>query len=247
MAKKEKKEKNGEEKAGGKILSFIIVLLIVVVWLAVIALLVKMDVGGFGSNVLRPVLKDVPVVNKILPAASDEEVAEETDLPYTTLRQALEKINELEASNKELNDALEAANKKIDEKDKEIENLKLFETNQAEFEKKKQDFYNEVVYGENAPDADTYKEWYESIDKENAERIYRQVVAAEGSKAKYKELSNTYAAMKPQAAADALQTMTKDLDTVATILDGMTAEQRGAIMNKMKPEFAASITKRMKP
>ena len=28
----------------------------------------KMDVGGFGSNVLTPILKDVPVINKILPS-----------------------------------------------------------------------------------------------------------------------------------------------------------------------------------
>ena len=39
---------------------------------------VKLDIGGFGSSVLRPILKDVPVVNTILPepTEADEYVGE---------------------------------------------------------------------------------------------------------------------------------------------------------------------------
>ena len=50
-----------EEKEGGigtKIAMVFITLIIVVVWLGIFALLIKLDVGGFGSTVLRPVLKD---------------------------------------------------------------------------------------------------------------------------------------------------------------------------------------------
>lgn len=246
MAKKNRNE-NGEEKAGSKILSFIVVLLIIAIWLMILICLVKFDVGGFGSNVLRPVLKDVPVVNKILPPASDEEAAKETDLPYTTLQQALDRIEELEASNAGLNSTVEDLNTTIAEKDKEISRLKIFEENQAAFQEQKEAFYNEIVYGENAPDADTYIEWYRSIDAEYAERIYRQVVAQQTESAEFKELANTYANMKPQEAADILQTMTKDLDTVASILSAMSAEERALIMGKMKAEFAATITKKLTP
>lgn len=52
-------------------------MLIIVIWLVIFALLIKMNVGGIGSS-LRPYLKNVPVVNKILPAATDEEIQEET-------------------------------------------------------------------------------------------------------------------------------------------------------------------------
>ena len=81
MARKERIEKNNqdEENVGGKILSAFFVILIVVVWLAIIAALIKFDVGGFGSSVLRPILKDVPVINKILPAASEEEKQQEEE------------------------------------------------------------------------------------------------------------------------------------------------------------------------
>ena len=60
-------EEEEEEKGSGKIVLFLVTLLIIAIWLGIIALLIKTDVGGFGSSVLYPVLKDVPYVNKILP------------------------------------------------------------------------------------------------------------------------------------------------------------------------------------
>ena len=56
-------EEGGKKK--GKGTTAIIAAFIVVIWIAIFALLVKLDVGGFGSSVLYPVLKDVPVLNKI--------------------------------------------------------------------------------------------------------------------------------------------------------------------------------------
>lgn len=248
MAKKDKvKNENGEEKAGSKIIAAIVVILIIVIWIGILVCLVKFDVGGFGSNVLRPILKDVPVINKILPPASDEEAARETDLPYTTLQQALDRIEELEASNTELSNSVESLNGTIEEKDKEIAKLKIFEENQAAFQEQKEAFYNEIVYGENAPDADTYIKWYSSIDAENAERIYRQVVAQQTESAEFQDLANTYASMKPQEAADILQKMTNDLNTVTAILKAMPAEARAAVMGKMDAEFAATITRKLTP
>ncbi len=89
-----KKKTSDEEKGGSKILSSIIVFLIIIVWLVGLALLVKFDVGNFGSNVLRPVLKDVPVINKILPAASEDELVKESDYEFSTMSQALSRIKE---------------------------------------------------------------------------------------------------------------------------------------------------------
>ena len=57
-------------------------------------MLVKMDVGGFGSNVLTPILKDVPVINKILPSESTTETTknEEAYGGYNSLKDAVEQI-----------------------------------------------------------------------------------------------------------------------------------------------------------
>ena len=74
-----------ETSTGGKITVFFVTLIIILIWLAIIVLLIKCDVGGFGSSVLAPVLKDVPYVNKILPDSATEEVSTEDDAYGYTL------------------------------------------------------------------------------------------------------------------------------------------------------------------
>ena len=63
----------GESTLGGKILTVFVTIIIVLIWLAIVALLIKMDVGRFGSEVLGPVIKNVPYVNQILPDKVFEE------------------------------------------------------------------------------------------------------------------------------------------------------------------------------
>ena len=55
-----------EESGSGSV--FLVTFIIVLVWIAILCLIVKLDFGGFGSNILTPILKDVPVLNMILPS-----------------------------------------------------------------------------------------------------------------------------------------------------------------------------------
>lgn len=251
MAKRNRNEDDGES-LGSKILSVFFVILIILVWLAIIVALIKLDIGGFGNNVLRPILKDVPVVNKILPEPSEKQLAEEAEESgdenqIATLSQAKELIKELEEKNTDLS----ASNKSLKEENadlaSEVERLKAFEESQSEFQRQKEEFYNEIVYGENAPDADTYKEWYESINPANAEAIYRQVVSSGSTNADLKDLAKTYENMKPAEAAAVLEKMSDNLDTVATILGAMKADSRAKVIGQMDPAFAANITKKLMP
>lgn len=254
MAKRDKLEniENSEENIGSKILSFFFVLLIVIVWLAIIIALIKFDVGGFGSTVLRPVFKDVPGINKILPEPSDEELEQEAEEntdenQIATLSQAKEMIAKLEAENEKLNNSNKSLKEENEDLAKQVERLKVFEDSQNEFQEQKEKFYNEIVYGENAPDADTYIKWYESIDAANAEAIYRQLLSNQSAEADLKDLAKTYENMKPAEAAAVLEKMTNDLDTVAEILAAMKADSRAKIMDQMDPAFAANVTKKLMP
>ena len=65
-----------EEKKGNKFITLLIALIIIVLWLGMFALCIKLDVGGFGSSVMYPIFKNVPVINKILP---DKTVDEEEE------------------------------------------------------------------------------------------------------------------------------------------------------------------------
>ena len=50
----------GLEEEGSNLPIFLTTIAIVAVWLLILGFLIKLDVGGFGSGVLKPVLKDVP-------------------------------------------------------------------------------------------------------------------------------------------------------------------------------------------
>ena len=52
---------------GSKVAVFLATIVIIAIWLGILVLVIKWDVGGFGSTVMYPILKDVPYVNKILP------------------------------------------------------------------------------------------------------------------------------------------------------------------------------------
>lgn len=253
MAKKKKGQVDeNEERLGSKILSGIFVILILLVWFAILIALIKFDIGGFGSSVLRPVLKDVPVVNKILPKPSEEELAKEAeenedDNQIATLSQAKEMIAKLEEENEKLNKNNKSLKENNADLKKQVERLQVFEDNQSEFQKQKEEFYREIVYGENAPDADTYSKWYESIDEANAEAIYRQVISEQSADSDLQDLAKTYENMKPAAAAAALEKMSDNLDTVATILSAMKADSRAKIMDQMDAAFAANVTKKLMP
>ncbi|MDE6663819.1 MAG: hypothetical protein K2K46_10830 [Lachnospiraceae bacterium] len=236
-----------DEEAGGASV-FLVTLVIVIIWIAILCLLVKLDVGGFGSNVLAPVLKDVPVVNKILPAESVVSTDDtESYGGYTSLRQAVDYIRELELELEQAQSAGNVSAEEVEELKAEIERLQTFEDAQVEFERIKTEFYEEVVYAENGPGIDEYKKYYEEIDPTTAEYLYKQVVEQVQVNAELEDYAQAFASMEPASAANILEEMTADMELAAKILNQISADKRGAIMAAMDPEFAARIARIMDP
>lgn len=250
MAKKEKEQQydgsdQEKESIGSKVITSLIILAIVLIWLGIFALLIKFDVGGFGSTILRPVLKDVPIINRILPTVPDEQLAEEYGYDYKNLNEAVKVIKKLE---KELDEAHKLEDKKgssVADLEAEIERLKVFEENQLEYEKKRKEFEKEIVFNENAPDISEYKKYYEDIDQVHAEELYKQVVEQMQEDESIKIQAKQFASMKPEEAAPILEVMTGDLDLVCNILNNMKPRESGAILAKMDSTMAAKITKKM--
>ncbi len=237
-----------EESEGSTVSVVLVTSIIIIVWLGILCLLIKLDVGGFGSNVLTPVLKDVPVVNKILPGSKETEIADEGEYGgYTSLKEAVEQIQILEmqlANVKEGNDsdAEEVAALKA-----EIERLKTFESSQVEFQRIKTEFYEEVVYAEKGPGADEYRKYYEEMDPATAEYLYKEVVKQAEVDKEVQDYAKAYSEMKPKEAAAIFEAMTDNLELAAKILDTMNAESRGKILGVMDAKVAARLTKIMDP
>lgn len=243
MAKRNMDE--GIEKEGNKVLTVLIAIMIAVIWFVIFGLLIKFDVGGFGSGVLRPILKDVPVINKILPNVPEEQLAIENDYEYRSLAEAVARIKELEATIEEMEAGQTEKNSREAELQAEIDRLKVFEEQQEEFEQRQLEFDKKVVFADQAPDISEYKAYYEQINPANAEIIYRQVVEQLEYSDAIKEKADIYRKMDPEAAADILETMTADVEYVAKILLAMRPSESAAILAEMDNVFAAKITKKM--
>ncbi len=236
-----------EEKKGNKFITLLIALIIIVLWLGMFALCIKLDVGGFGSSVMYPIFKNVPVINKILP---DKAVDEEEEYPYNSLAEAINYIKDLEKEIKNLKDSADADAEKIADLQAEIDRLKAFEESQLAFEKQKEQYYNEVVFGDNAIDYEYYKQYYEQISPEYAEVLYKQVLEKYLYDERYKDLADAYATMKPKKAAAALYEMTGNLETVVAILQNMEMEARAKILDALSDTdavFCAKITVMLSP
>ena len=237
-------EEEMTEGIGSKIVLVIVTLLIILIWLGIIVILIKFDVGGFGSTILRPIIKDIPYVNMILP---EQEEAVETEYQFESVEDAVERIKELE---QQLNAALDSNSADADEKEQmriQIMELQKYKEEQDEFEKTKEKFYEEVVFSNSAPDIEAYKTFYESIDPENAEVLYKQVVEQLEYDAMVEDYAKTYSTMKAKQAAAIFDTMTDDFELVADILQNMSVASRADILGKMDPENAAKLTAIMEP
>lgn len=237
-----------DEDEGSTISVVIVTAVIIIVWLGILALLIKLDVGGFGSNVLAPILGDVPVLNKILPKTEETEVSVgESYGGYNSLRDAVDQIERLELQLAQAQSNLDSDAEEIAKLKAEVERLSTFERNQIEFQRIKNEFYEEVVYAENGPGAEAYARYYESMDPETAQNLYKEVITEERESKEVEDYAQAYSEMKPKEAAAIFEEMTNNLDLAARILGVMEPDDRGKILGAMDPEIAARITKIMDP
>lgn len=235
-----------EEGSSSKLAVALVTLVIIIVWLAILALLIKWDVGGFGSTVMRPLLKDIPYVNRILPDSEDD-LSTEEDYPYKNMDEAVAYIKELEQELAQAQQGSSENSAYIADLEAQSQKLKEYEANEAAFEEEKEKFYNEVVFSDQAPDIEQYKEYYESIDPDNAELLYKQVVEQQQTDSKISDYVKGYSQMKPKEAAAIFDTMTDNLNLVAQILENMDAQSRADILGKMNSDTAAKVTEIMNP
>jgi len=239
-------ELSADDESGG-FFTVIATIGIILVWVAILCVVIKLDVGGFGSKVLTPLLKDVPVVNLILPNSQNSGNISTDNGGYTNLNDATEQIKNLEL---QLQQA-QTDNLKLQE---DVANLKAenarlqeFEDKQVEFQRIKNEFYEEVVYAENGPGAEAYQKYYESMDPTTAEYLYKQVIAQLQEDKSVQDYAAAYSSMKPKKAAAIFEQMTDNLNLAARILKTMSAENRGNILAEMDPTIAAKLTKIMDP
>ncbi len=246
--KKNKKGDTDEDSKGSGAAVVLAGIIILIVWLGIIALLIHMDVGGIGTMV-SPYLKNIPVVKNILPASASADATSTENDPYafSSMQEAVARVKELEKQVAQQKKQLASAENDSADLAQLKKQLKKYQDNEKKFEKEKADFYEQVVYADNAPDISNYKTYYEEIEPETAEKLYKQVISDLQTDSKLQDYAAAYSSMKPKEAAAIFDKMTNNLKLVGKILWTMKKDARGAILGQMDPDTAAAVTKLMEP
>lgn len=245
----EKQEEALGDDGGSGFVTFGATLLIVALWVAIVCVVVKMDVGGFGSSVMTPILKDVPVLNKILPSASPAPGSntedEDTYGGYSSLEEAVAYIRQLELELDRIQTASSAKDTELESLKAEILRLQEFEQRQVEFQRIKTEFYEEVAN----LDPEGLLKYYETIDPATMEYIVKQIAVQQQKNEEAEAFIETFAKMKPKDAAKLFEAdaMSDRLELVVEIMEGLSVEQRADILGAMNTELAAKLVKMMHP
>ncbi len=245
----EKQEEALGDDGGSGFVTFGATLLIVALWVAIVCVVVKMDVGGFGSSVMTPILKDVPVLNKILPSASPAPGSntedEDTYGGYSSLEEAVAYIRQLELELDRIQTASSAKDTELESLKAEILRLQEFEQRQVEFQRIKTEFYEEVAN----LDPEGLLKYYETIDPATMEYIAKQIAVQQQKNEEAEAFIETFAKMKPKDAAKLFEAdaMSDRLELVVEIMEGLSVEQRADILGAMNTELAAKLVKMMHP
>lgn len=247
---REEDEDDDSDSAGGFLGIILMVIFLVLILLALLCICIRLDVGGFGSGVLKPILKGVPGASYILPVESSvsaDSVSENKYYGYKDIYQAVDRVKALEQEIDALKNEDAQTLKRQEELNAQITRLQEFEKAQTDFQNLKNDYYDSVVFSGNAMTPEEYSKYYSNIDAITGEEIYRKAAKYEVNKKKLDEYAKAYAAMKPAQAAAIFEAMKDDMPLVARILKQMGSDDRGAIIAAMDPAYAASITEIMEP
>ncbi len=239
QAKKDDQDEHKKVNVG--LISLVLAFLIIGVFIA----LVKLDVGGLGSRILGPSLKNVPVINMILPKmpeASEEAVA---SYNFASIDEAVERLKATEILLKEKEKEAEKLNETIKQNKTEIDRLKIFETSQLQFAKDKEEFDRLVAQ---QADKEAYMKYVEETYPESALKIYGELIKEKAINDEVEKIAKMFQEMKPKNAAAILEeTIAKDIDMAAEVLFKLDSAQSGAVLAAMDPIIADKISRYMYP
>lgn len=244
MARKKRDESDKKKKSNGTLATILVVVGIMLIWLLLLGVLLRLDVGGIGTS-LRPSFKNIPILKLLLPPVSEEQLIWEENYPYESITDAVNRIKELEV---ELDTAIQSSKTYADRNaqlEAEVARLKVFEDNVLAFENRVKAFDKNVVFNNKAPSIEEYKKYYEEVNPTTAEEIYRLVLEQLQYDASIIEKAKIIKTMKPSQAAQVIEEMTADIEWTAKVLLSMKADESAAIFDKMNQLYSAKIFKKM--
>lgn len=226
-------------------------MIIILVFGSVFYVIIHNNINGFGEK-YRTQIKNIPVIRHALPSVPDPE-----DPKYLTDGEIRSRYMELRVLRDQLEKELEEAGREIedlrrlrDEKEKidqDNEKMKvLLEEQKSEIEAQRKQLEEDLMKaGELIANADKegLKEYFQKIDKDTAEILYKQILTEEKASAEARKFAQYYENMEPKNAARIFKELgEKNIDLIVEILTNMRKEISSQVLSEMDADFAAKIT-----
>ncbi len=248
----------GGKKKRSKVSTILMIILDIVIitaaFGAVFYFIFYNNIGGVTEKYYSTV-KSIPLLNLALPEAPDA-----LNPKYMTQDEIRKKYIEFKAENEQLKKQLSDAEKKAgelqvykDDTDKltqeaqtKLQSLETREATIAEKEKQLEEQKSKLDEIIAMGDKEAYKQYYESIDAENAEVLYQAVIKEQQTDENIKKFAQVYAEMDPAAAAAIFEQLgTSKLDMITETLKAMNKVNSSKILEAMPSDFAAKVTDKL--
>ncbi len=251
------KKKSGSKKRR-KLFSILMIILDIVIILAafgaVFYFIFYNNIGGVTERYYSTV-KSIPVLNLALPEPPDP-----LNPKYMTQAEIRNKYIEFKNENDQLKKQLSEADlnsknlqvykddhdKLTEEAQTKLQDLDTREAAVEEKERQLEELQLKVDESIANGDLDAFKEYFESIDPENAVLLYEAALKKQQIDENIKKFAQVYAEMEPGSAAAIFQQLgTSKLDMITETLQAMNRDAASEILQSMSPDFAAKVTERL--
>jgi flagellar motility protein MotE (MotC chaperone) len=243
---KKVKIKNEDNSINAAIIVILIFLLILI--LLVPVMLIRYNVAGIGEKA-QVYLKNVPVISGIIPEDFNDprfmtkgvltkkylDIKNEYEITTSTNEMLTSEIKKLNKIKSEYN-AFNEEKAGLEEREQKLLEEKI------SFEELKNNFYEDIKNEKKTE----FKEYFETIEQEKAEELYKEVVYDEYVDEKIKEYVILYEKMEPENAAEVFNNMgISNIALIKKILTNMKEGQAASIISEMDAELAARVMKNM--
>ncbi|NLI88835.1 MAG: hypothetical protein GX366_00275 [Epulopiscium sp.] len=213
--------------------------IILIVFIAIILVIVKLDVGKVSSKYLEPKIKNVPIVRHILPKTKAKGLyADHTKEQLIAIIENQE--NELEMAQEEI----EVQADEIVDLQNKIADLEVFEDEYSQFREDKYEFDQNVA----TLNEEEFMRYYQQMYPENAQEAYSNIIRTQEMTKEQRQYSLLISEMDESSAAKVLENLFQtDMDIIISILSNMETESASAILDEMDSQIAARVVKQLSP
>ncbi|RCX15515.1 MgtE-like protein [Anaerobacterium chartisolvens] len=250
---------NNKKKPNGALFGLLAFAIATLIMAAVLGgafyVVIHNNMGGLADK-YRMNIKSIPVLKLALPQPVNPE-----DDKQMTEDEVREKYRELLKLRDDLRAQLEEKHKAIEQLEKErtehegikAENARIksdVEAQQKQIDDDRKQFEEDskAVNGLIANgDKQGFKEYFEKVDKETAERVYGEIVKEEKANEQIRSYAKLYESMDASSAAKIFEEMgSSKSDFVVEILKNMKKEVSAEVLSAMSPSYAAKLADKLR-